>query len=186
MQSNLELQRLTTIDALTGLSNRRHFDEYLAAEWKRAMRTQEPLSLLMIDVDYFKDYNDSYGHLAGDMVLRGVAEAIQRSCRRQTDFAARFGGEEFVVVLPDTDRRIAETVAERLRMVVAEEPIRIAQSSVELSITISIGLVVTEDARESSASLLRRADEALYAAKGRGRNRVVGFPEQTVLKNAVA
>lgn len=102
LDTNLMLQRLMNSDGLTGLSNRRHFDEYLELEWRRAMREQQQLSLLMIDVDYFKAYNDSFGHLAGDEALRQVAEAIRGSCSRPTDLPARYGGEEFVLVLPNT------------------------------------------------------------------------------------
>jgi two-component system chemotaxis family response regulator WspR len=174
MQSNLELQRLTTIDSLTGLSNRRHFDEYLAAEWKRAMRTQEPLSILMIDVDYFKDYNDSYGHLAGDMVLRGVAEAIQRSCRRQTDFAARFGGEEFVVVLGATALAECRRIAEDLRQDIEDLQTPHCRSGVGRYITVSIGVASGgAEYGQSMVSLVDAADKALYDAKKAGRNRVV-------------
>jgi two-component system chemotaxis family response regulator WspR len=174
MQSNLELQRLTTIDSLTGLSNRRHFDEYLAAEWKRAMRTQEPLSILMIDVDYFKDYNDSYGHLAGDMVLRGVAEAIQRSCRRQTDFAARFGGEEFVVVLGATALAECRRIAEDLRQDIEDLQTPHCRSGVGRYITVSIGIASGgAEYGQSMVSLVDAADKALYDAKKAGRNRVV-------------
>jgi two-component system, chemotaxis family, response regulator WspR len=174
MQSNLELQRLTTIDSLTGLSNRRHFDEYLAAEWKRAMRTQEPLSILMIDVDYFKDYNDSYGHLAGDMVLRGVAESIQRSCRRQTDFAARFGGEEFVVVLGATALAECGKIAENLRQDIEDLQTPHCRSGVGRYITVSIGVASGgAEYGQSMVSLVDAADKALYDAKKAGRNRVV-------------
>jgi two-component system chemotaxis family response regulator WspR len=103
MLANLELQRLILADGLTGLSNRRHCDEYIAAEWEHAIRRQSPLSVLMIDVDNFKKYNDSYGHLAGDEVLKQVANTIRENCPRATDLAARFGGEEFIMVL-DTPR----------------------------------------------------------------------------------
>lgn len=112
LDSNLMLQRLMNSDGLTGLSNRRHFDEYLELEWRRAMREQQQLSLLMIDVDYFKVYNDSFGHLAGDEALRQVAEAIRSSCSRPTDLPARYGGEEFALVLPNTSPGGARLVAE--------------------------------------------------------------------------
>jgi two-component system, cell cycle response regulator len=118
-------------------------------------------------------------------VLREVTARVARHVRA-FDLFARYGGEEFVVVLPETDRRVAEGVAERLRMVVAEQPIRIGNPPVELPITISIGLAVTEDERETSSSLLRRADEALYAAKAAGRNRVVSYPEEMRVRGAVA
>ena len=119
MEANLELQRLTRVDGLTGLGNRRHFDEYITAEWHRAVRTQTPLSVLMIDLDCFKCYNDTYGHLAGDRVLRQVAEIIQKNCARSTDLGARFGGEEFVVVLCNTPVTGMRAVGETLRQDVA-------------------------------------------------------------------
>ena len=102
METNRELERLTNVDGLTGLSNRRYFNEYMDAEWKRAVRSKQPLSILMIDVDHFKLYNDTYGHIAGDEVLRKVADALKQSCRRSTDLAARYGGEEFAIILPET------------------------------------------------------------------------------------
>jgi two-component system, cell cycle response regulator len=176
---------LALTDSLTGLYNRRYFTVHLDGLLARVREGAMGPALLMLDIDWFKRVNDDYGHAAGDEVLREVTARITRHVRA-FDLLARYGGEEFVVVLPDTDRRVAETVAERLRTVVAEHPIKVGSAQAELSVTISIGLAVTEDARESSTSLLGRADEALYAAKGRGRNRVVGFPEHAVLKNAVA
>jgi two-component system, cell cycle response regulator len=176
---------LALTDSLTGLYNRRYFTVHLDGLLARVREGAMGPALLMLDIDWFKRVNDDYGHAAGDEVLREVTARITRHVRA-FDLLARYGGEEFVVVLPDTDRRVAETVAERLRTVVAEQPIKVGPAQAEISVTISIGLAVTEDAQESSTSLLRRADEALYAAKGRGRNRVVGFPEQIVLKNAVA
>jgi two-component system chemotaxis family response regulator WspR len=174
MQSNLELQRLTNIDALTGLSNRRHFDEHLAAEWKRAMRTREPLSLLMIDVDHFKDYNDTYGHLAGDTVLRAVADAIQRSCRRPADFAARFGGEEFVVVLGATEVAGCRRIAGELRKDIEDLQTPHCRLGVARYLTVSIGAAsAVPEHGKSIVSLIDAADTALYDAKKAGRNRVV-------------
>jgi len=102
METNLELQRLTNVDGLTGVSNRRYFNEFIEAEWKQAIRNHEPISLLMLDIDHFKQYNDRHGHLAGDEVLRTVAQTVMRSFRRPRDLAARFGGEEFGVILPQT------------------------------------------------------------------------------------
>lgn len=185
MQSNLELQRLTNIDALSGLSNRRHFDEHLAAEWKRAMRTREPLSLLMIDVDHFKDYNDSYGHLAGDTVLRALAAAIQRSCRRPADFAARFGGEEFVVVLGATELVGCRRIAEELRQDIEDLQTPHCRSGVGRYVTVSIGAASGRPEHgQSMISLIDAADKALYDAKKAGRNRVVlGADLETVQDN---
>ncbi len=115
LDANLVLQRLMNSDGLTGLSNRRHFDEYLELEWRRAMRDQSQLSLLMIDVDYFKAYNDNFGHLEGDEALRKVATAIREACSRPSDLPARYGGEEFALVLPGTSPGGARLMAEKLR-----------------------------------------------------------------------
>jgi two-component system cell cycle response regulator len=176
---------LALTDGLTGLYNRRyltvHLDSLLA---RRAEGAMGP-ALLLLDIDWFKRVNDTHGHAVGDDVLREVTARVARHVRA-FDLFARYGGEEFVVVLPETDQRVAETVAERLRMVVAEQPIVIGQPPVELAITISIGLAVTENGNETSASLLHRADEALYAAKAAGRNRVVSRPEDMPLRGAVA
>ena len=118
LEANLVLQRLMNSDGLTGLSNRRHFDEYLEMEWRRAFREQTSLSLLMIDVDYFKGYNDHFGHVAGDDALRRVAETLRESCTRSSDLAARYGGEEFAMVLPGTSSGGARLLAEKVRRAV--------------------------------------------------------------------
>jgi two-component system cell cycle response regulator len=168
---------LALTDSLTGLYNRRYLSVHLDGLMTRVAEGGMGPALLLLDLDCFKRVNDTYGHAAGDDVLREVTARVSRHVRA-FDLFARYGGEEFVVVLPDTDRRVAEVVAERLRTVVAEEPIKVGDPAVELAITMSIGLAVTEDARETTASLLRRADEALYAAKAAGRNRVVSYPEE--------
>src|SRR6185437_16195005 len=113
-EANLELQRLMNLDGLTGLNNRRRFDEYLQSEWRRAIREQIPLSLLLVDVDHFKRYNDRHGHLVGDEALKRVAAAIHGSCHRPADLPARFGGEEFAAILPDTPSEGAALLAERM------------------------------------------------------------------------
>ena len=176
---------LALTDGLTGLYNRRYLTAHLEGLLARCAEGAMGPALLLLDIDWFKRVNDSHGHAAGDDVLREVTARVARHVRA-FDLFARYGGEEFVVVLPETDRRVAEGVAERLRMVVAEQPIRIGNPPVELPITISIGLAVTEDQRETSSSLLRRADEALYAAKAAGRNCVVSHPEDMRLRGAVA
>ncbi len=163
---------LALTDGLTGLYNRRYFSVHLDGLLARVREGAMGPALLMFDIDLFKRVNDSHGHAAGDLVLREVTARISRHVR-SFDLFARYGGEEFVVVLPETPQRVAETVAERLRVVMAEEPIRIGDPEIELQVTISIGLAVTEDSRETATSLLRRADEALYAAKAAGRNRVI-------------
>ncbi len=143
MEANIKLQRLTNVDGLTGLSNRRYFDEYMKKEWQRAMRAAGPFSFLLIDIDYFKQYNDTYGHLAGDEVLRAVAGAIQGGCRRATDLAARFGGEEFVVVLPGAALSDAQMVGEILRNAVEALHLAHSGSAASTWVTVSIGLAST-------------------------------------------
>ena len=169
ISANLELERLTRIDGLTGLGNRRYFDEYLAAEWKRAFRAQSPLSLLMIDADNFKRYNDSYGHMAGDEVLKQIARVIQSGCRRSTDLAARYGGEEFVIVLVDTLLEQSSAIAERLVQSVRELNIPHGPDRV----TISVGVATTvPNENETPNDFVNAADLALFRAKSEGRNRV--------------
>jgi two-component system chemotaxis family response regulator WspR len=174
MEANLELQRLTKVDGLTGLGNRRYFDEYIAAEWQRAIRTQSPLSVLMIDVDNFKRYNDTYGHLAGDQVLRELAEIIQLNCNRSTDLGARYGGEEFVVILCDTPAAGARMVGEKLLLDIATLHLPHKASGVVDHVTVSIGGASTiPQQHQSERVLIGAADAALYHAKRDGRNRVV-------------
>ncbi|KFC63829.1 Response regulator PleD (With diguanylate cyclase and response regulator receiver domains) [Bosea sp. LC85] len=170
MRVNLELERLTRIDGLTGLGNRRYFDEYLAAEWKRCLRTQHPLSVLMIDVDHFKRYNDAYGHLAGDEVLKQVANVIQGGCSRSTDLAARFGGEEFVVILTDVSQDGARHVAERLVQGVRD--LSIAHGTGRVTISVGMATTMPHEGGEP-AKLVNAADLALFRAKNEGRDRSV-------------
>ena len=170
MRANLELERLTRIDGLTGLGNRRYFDEYLAAEWKRCQRMKSPLSVLMIDVDHFKRYNDAYGHLAGDDVLKQIARVLQNGSTRSTDLAARFGGEEFVVILTSVPQEGASHVAERLVQGVRD--LNIAHGAGR--VTISVGVATAwPDAEGDPARLVNAADLALFRAKNEGRNRLV-------------
>jgi len=174
LDTNLVLQRLMNSDGLTGLSNRRHFDEYLELEWRRAMREQGQLSLMMIDVDYFKAYNDSFGHLEGDEALRQVAKAIRASGSRPSDLPARYGGEEFALVLPNTSPGGARLLAEKLRQTIAGMSIP-HNAPVEGSVlTVSIGLsTVVPQVGSHSRQLIQSADQGLYAAKHNGRNQVV-------------
>jgi two-component system, cell cycle response regulator len=176
---------LALTDALTGLYNRRYLSVHLDGLLARAAEGAAGPGLLMLDIDWFKRVNDTHGHAAGDAVLREVSKRVALHVR-PFDLIARYGGEEFVVVLPETPRRVAEQVAERLRIVVAEAPIVIGEPAIELPITISIGLAVTQGRHETTASLLRRADEALYAAKAGGRNRVVSHPDEHEAEDAVA
>jgi len=173
LETNLELQRLTNSDGLTGLANRRYFDEYFSAEWKRAEREQSSLSLLMIDVDDFKLYNDTYGHLAGDTALKQVAEGIGYFARRPTDLAARIGGEEFVLVLPSMSREHMEGQADKLQAAVHALGIAHASSSNDARVTVSVGGASMVPQRGGSQEkLVEAADQALYRAKRGGKNRV--------------
>ena len=164
---------LASQDALTGLSNRRALDETLNKEFRRAKRDRTPLSLLMIDVDWFKPYNDHYGHIAGDECLRRIAATIGAAIRRPADFAARYGGEEFVALLPNTNRQGALILAEKIRQSVYDLAIEHGES-VKRRVTISTGVASTEDAQflEEPASLLEQADISLYQAKRAGRNNI--------------
>ncbi|MFJ2988725.1 diguanylate cyclase domain-containing protein [Collimonas sp. NPDC087041] len=173
LETNLELQRLTNSDGLTGLANRRYFDEYFGAEWKRAEREQTPLSLLMIDIDDFKLYNDTYGHLAGDTALKQVAECIGTFARRPTDLAARIGGEEFVLVLPAMSPEHMVAQAEKLQTAVHALNITHTGSKNDGRVTVSIGGATVVPARGSlQTKLVEAADQALYRAKRSGKNRV--------------
>ncbi len=171
----IELERLASVDGLTNLANRRHFDEAFAKEWSRAMRETEPLSLLMIDIDCFKQYNDSYGHLAGDECLKLVASTLKEQLQRPTDLVARFGGEEFVVLLPATHARGAIKVAERMRKAILALQLPHEDSVVALDmVTVCLGVATVAPMLKHEASeLLQLADKALYEAKGGGRNQVI-------------
>ncbi|HTG00984.1 MAG TPA: diguanylate cyclase [Nitrospirota bacterium] len=172
-RTNEVLRQASTIDSLTKLANRYTFDEIIAREWRRAIRDQKPLSLIMLDIDHFKAYNDTYGHQAGDDCLRKVASSIAEAVKRPADLAARYGGEEFVIVLPDTDIQGAEDMAEKLRRDVELLSIPHEQSSNEGIVTISVGVATALPVRDAASSdLLRRVDLALYDAKHKGRNRV--------------
>ncbi len=165
------LSELAATDALTGLANRRVLDERLRLEWDRAQRSTEPLTVLMIDVDHFKAFNDRHGHQGGDEALRMVAQVIGTNIRRPADLAARYGGEEFAVVLPVTDAKGAMVIAEHIRSGVEHLP-RVAGS--ERPITVSIGMSTWDKrSRMSLEALLLSADQALYEAKHTGRNRIV-------------
>ena len=173
LDTNLVLQRLMNSDGLTGLSNRRHFDEYLELEWRRAMRDQTQLSLLMIDVDFFKTFNDSFGHVEGDEALRKVANTIREASSRPSDLPARYGGEEFALVLPNTSPGGARLVAEKLRMAVAALKIPHIAPAEGASLTISIGLsTLTPVQGTDCRQLIMAADKGLYTAKNNGRNQV--------------
>jgi diguanylate cyclase (GGDEF)-like protein len=167
------LERLATLDGLTGIANRRAFDERLQHEWSRASRANAPLSLIMADVDYFKRYNDVYGHQGGDECLRAVSAVFQRLAFRASDLAARYGGEEFAIILPSTDLEGVREVAERIRTEVEAAALPHAGSEVAPCVTLSLGVAtVFPGADGEPKTLLTQADQALYAAKKAGRNRV--------------
>jgi len=168
-----ELRQLTTEDSLTRVFNRRFFDESLEQEWRRMMRIQHPISMLMIDVDRFKHYNDTYGHIAGDVCLRQIAAELTRQMRRAGDIVARYGGEEFAIILPETDAEAAKVLAETLRESIESlslEHIGIPDESV---VTLSIGIAtLVPTASQNAIRLVSLADKALYRAKAGGRNQV--------------
>jgi len=167
------IERLSMIDQLTNIPNRRSFDERLHIEWNRAIREQMPISLLMLDIDNFKNYNDTYGHQQGDVLLKTVAEILSLSSKRSTDFAARWGGEEFVILLPNTPLPNAVNIAETIRINIENEVIPCADNSTT-KITASIGVNTLIPTRENSAdAFISAADKALYAAKAAGRNKVI-------------
>jgi diguanylate cyclase (GGDEF)-like protein len=171
-----DLERLVCVDSLTGVANRRHAMELLGAEWKRCARDQRPLALIMIDLDCFHAYNEQYGHPGGDSCLQRVADAMVRALRRPSDFLGRYGGEEFMAVLPNTDAVGAKIVAERLRAVVESLAIPHAGSTCSPFVTITAGFaairVLPDDAPEK---LIASADASLLEAKRYGRNRIGGF-----------
>ncbi len=171
--ANRTLQKLSSLDGLTGIANRRQFDEVLKQEWHRAMRHGNYLSLILLDIDFFKLYNDNYGHQRGDDCLKQVAGVIERSMKRETDLAARYGGEEFAAILPDTDAEGAVGVAEYMIERLAELKIPHARSKVSEHVTISVGVSsLIPDRGTEPAMLIAIADKALYKAKEEGRNRV--------------
>jgi two-component system chemotaxis family response regulator WspR len=172
--ANRELRRLSSLDGLTGLANRRLFDAALEREWRRALRQQTQLAIVMMDIDHFKLYNDHYGHLAGDDCLKQVAGALQTCLRRPGDLLARYGGEEFVALLADTDQAGAMLLANYARQAVENLGLPHAKSPVAKVVTVSLGVAATAPQKGlPAAGLVEAADQALYRAKKRGRNQVV-------------
>ncbi|MEC4984098.1 MAG: PleD family two-component system response regulator [Oscillatoria sp. PMC 1068.18] len=172
--ANQELQRLVNVDGLTGVANRRCFSDRLNLEWRRAIRNPSSLSLIMCDVDFFKAYNDTYGHQAGDFCLQQVAKVIEQNIRRPGDLAARYGGEEFAVILPDTTLAGGTEVAKNICTSIAALNIPHHGSQVSNVVTLSLGLAaMIPDNKIAYETLISEADKALYQAKQSGRNRVI-------------
>jgi diguanylate cyclase (GGDEF)-like protein len=177
-RANQKLKLMTMRDGLTGLANRRHFDETIVKEAKRAMRTRIPMSLIMCDIDKFKPYNDNYGHQAGDDCLRKVAQLLQSVIKRPGDLVARYGGEEFAIILPETNSMAAGQVAELIQQVFRLNPIPHAHSSVATHITLSLGLASlqaenNQDIDDAIHTLIEMADKRLYQGKRQGGNVII-------------
>jgi two-component system chemotaxis family response regulator WspR len=171
--ANIELQKLAALDGLTGIANRRRFDEMLAIEWQRGQRDKSPLSLMLLDLDAFKAFNDGYGHQAGDLALKKTAAILTEHLKRPADLAVRYGGEEFGIVLPDTELEGALTIAEACRSHLESLAIVNEGATHAKIVTMSIGVAsVVPSPASSVAALIERADKAMYAAKAGGRNRV--------------
>ncbi len=175
-KNNEKISKLSLIDGLTSIANRRYFDKKIDEEWYRSLRTKQPISLLMIDVDYFKKFNDTYGHLAGDDCLRTIGLILKNIANRASDFPARYGGEEFAVILPGTDKQGAFEIAELIHTQVARRGIAHKTSDISQHLTVSIGLATFCEGTsiESPIDLIKMSDERLYKAKEEGRNKTSG------------
>jgi diguanylate cyclase (GGDEF)-like protein len=172
------LENLSVTDGLTGIANRRRFDEFLLNEWRRAVRYRTPLSLILLDIDSFKAYNDYYGHLSGDDCLRQVAQCLKETIQRPGDLLARFGGEEFACVLTITQAKGARALAGQIAKKIRAMKIPHDASPVADRVTVTIGVVTTfPTAEEQPQDLIRKADELLYEGKRSGRNRIKYWPE---------
>jgi diguanylate cyclase (GGDEF)-like protein len=173
-KANRELQRLSQIDGLTQIANRRHFDQYLTQEWQRSQREQRSLSLILCDVDFFKNYNDLYGHQKGDDCLQRVAQLLRQAVKRPADLVARYGGEEFALILPSTDLKGAIAIAQAIQQEVYSAQILHTASEISKFLTISLGIVSTiPTSAVSLDQLIAAADAALYEAKHQGRDRYI-------------
>jgi diguanylate cyclase (GGDEF)-like protein/PAS domain S-box-containing protein len=169
-----ELEHLSYKDGLTDLPNRRMFDSMIELEWLNAKRYRHPLSLILMDIDYFKQYNDHYGHLQGDACLKQVAQVLSQAVTRSRDLIARFGGEEFVIVLPETDAVAARTIAERCQYLIAQANIAHQQSQVANILTISLGVnTIIPSQKDDLLRFIEKTDQQLYQAKQNGRNLIV-------------
>jgi len=173
-----ELYKLTRMDQLTGINNRRGFDENVELEWRRAIRNNISLTLLMIDIDYFKNFNDTYGHVEGDECIRKVATSISNSLKRPFDHAARYGGEEFAVLLPETDVIGGEKIAETIRKNIEDLKIENKLEGLSEVVTVSIGVAsITPTSESQKDELIEKSDGAMYEAKVNGRNRTCTYRE---------
>ena len=184
LEVNQKLEYLSNIDGLTGIANRRYFDEHLLHEWEKAKSYGAPLSLIMFDIDYFKKFNDTYGHLEGDTCLKSIAEILNNIMERTECFPARYGGEEFAVILPDTSGENANTMAEQIRTAVEGLQLPHKQSDCLPYVTISLGVAtLTPSSLISPEDLIAKADKALYDAKTDGRNRICWGTQQEPFTN---
>lgn len=182
-----KFEMLSNLDGLTGIPNRRRFDVAYAAEWMRARRDREHISLLMIDIDFFKNYNDYYGHVQGDACLRMVAKAVAGALQRPADLAARYGGEEFVAMLPNTDETGARRIAEHIQSLVEEMGIEHRASNISSNVTVTVGgACASPNLRLGPDILLEAADKALYTAKRAGRNRILVHPDHCACPSELA
>lgn len=181
------MNAIATLDSLTQIPNRRRFDEHLQHQWQDMARQQQPLALILCDIDQFKQYNDTYGHLAGDQCLRQVATALRQSIQRSLDLAARFGGEEFAVILPQTTQHGAACVARRIQAAIAQLNLPHPSSTIHPYVTLSFGLASQiPQAQNSYLTLVERADQQLYLAKQAGRNQIrFAAPDPSELQQSV-
>lgn len=174
--ANQKLQQLAILDGLTGIANRRYFDLVLHNEWQRLAREKQPLSLILCDIDYFKAYNDTYGHQKGDLCLQKIAAILQEATRRPADLVARYGGEEFAIILPNTDARGGLFVAQKIALALAQKRLPHRQSKLSEYVTASMGVATQiPNFWQRENIVIERADRALYQAKERGRGRIVQF-----------
>ncbi|MFH2065251.1 MAG: diguanylate cyclase [Pseudomonadota bacterium] len=176
--NNRKLEQLSISDELTGTANRRHFDKTFEREWSSAARNRYPLSLIFLDIDFFKSYNDNYGHQAGDQCLKKIGEALNRNIRRTHDLLARYGGEEFIILLPHTEMEEAFNLSEKIRQSIEHINIKHEFSQIANHITVSLGVASAVPTPQTDSSyLVEQADAALYQAKNNGRNQVVRYSD---------
>jgi len=170
--ANFNLENLSYTDGLTGISNRRSFDSYIEMSWNNCLNSSKPLSLIMMDIDYFKLYNDNYGHIKGDDCLKAVAKELSKSAKRTLDLSARYGGEEFVIILPETHKEGAEIIAEEIRKNIINLDIPHESSPISKNVTLSLGVTtMVPNNQHTISEFINDADKALYEAKNLGRNR---------------